>query len=159
MTDLSIGNQAPDFDLPCSGGGRLRLSHLKGKAIVLFFYPEDGSPSCTKEAQDFAALAGDFAKAGAVLVGLSTDSVPRHDKFKAKHGLPMDLVSDEDHAVADAYGLWVEKQMYGRKYMGLERATLLLDVDGRVAAVWRKVKVKDHAAAVLEAVRALTPKS
>lgn len=146
---------APDFDLPRDGGGTLGLAQLSGKAVVLYFYPADDTPGCTAEAVDFNRLKPEFEKAGAVVIGLSPDSTRKHDKFKAKHGLDLDLVADEERKVIEAYGLWVEKKLYGRVYMGVERATFLIGADGRIARIWRKVRVKGHAEQVLEAARAL----
>ncbi len=155
MADLDVGDMAPDFDLPCDGGGSVRLSALRGKPVVLYFYPQDDTASCTNEAVAFSQLLPAFQKAGAAVIGLSPDSARKHDKFKAKHGLTVALVADEERKAIEAYHLWVEKQMYGRRYMGVERATFLIDADGRIARIWRKVRVKDHAEAVLEAVSAL----
>ncbi|MBN9244096.1 MAG: peroxiredoxin [Mesorhizobium sp.] len=155
MADLDVGDKAPDFDLPRDGGGSLRLSDLLGKPVVLYFYPQDDTTSCTSEAIGFSGLRPAFEHAGAAIVGLSPDSTKKHDKFKAKHGLSVDLVADEERKTIEAYGLWVEKQMYGRRYMGVERATFLIGADGRIARIWRKVRVKGHAQAVLEAVQAL----
>jgi thioredoxin-dependent peroxiredoxin len=155
MTELSPGQDAPQFELPRDGGGTLTLSALRGKAVVLYFYPKDDTSGCTAEAIDFSALKADFEKAGAVVIGMSPDSAKKHDKFKAKHGLSIDLVADEERKAIEAYGVWAEKSMYGRKYMGVERTTFLIDRDGKIARVWPKVKVPGHAAEVLEAVRAL----
>jgi peroxiredoxin Q/BCP len=155
MADLDVGDVAPQFDLPRDGGGSLSLAAFLGKPIVLYFYPQDDTTSCTSEAINFSQLKPEFEKAGAVVIGLSPDSVKKHDKFKAKHDLTVDLVADEEHKVIEAYHLWVEKTMYGRKYMGVERATFLIGKDGRIVRVWRKVRVKGHAEEVLEAVRAL----
>lgn len=155
MADLDMGDMAPDFVLPRDGGGTISLKDLRGKPVVLYFYPQDDTTGCTKEAVAFSQLLPEFRKAGAAVVGLSPDSAKKHDKFKAKHGLVIDLAADEERKVIDAYHLWVEKQMYGRTYMGVERATFLIDKDGRIARVWRKVRVKGHAEAVLEAVRTL----
>jgi len=148
---LDIGAIAPDFDLATDGGGRFRLSDQKGSRVVVYFYPKDDTSGCTKEAQEFTALAADFAKKGVKLVGISPDSVKSHDKFRAKYDLAVALAADEDKAVASAYGVWVEKSMYGRKYMGVERSTFLIDADGKIAKIWSKVKVPGHAAAVLAA--------
>jgi len=150
-----IGDIAPDFTLPRDGGGTLCLSALRPAPVVLFFYPRDDTSGCTREATEFTAAIADFEAAGAKIVGLSRDSVASHDRFVAKHALAVPLVSDEDGAVCAAYGTWVEKSMYGRKYMGMERTTFLIAGDGRIAQVWRKVKVPGHVDAVLEAVRAL----
>jgi len=155
MAELIPGTEAPDFDLPRDGGGTVRLSSLRGKPVVLYFYPKDDTSGCTSEAIDFSALKPEFDKIGVVVIGMSPDSAKSHDKFKKKHDLKVDLVSDETKDVLQAYGVWTEKSMYGRKYMGVERTTLLLDADGRIAQVWPKVKVPGHAAAVLEAARSL----
>ncbi len=155
MADLDVGDTAPDFDLPRAGGGSLRLSDLRGKPVVLYFYPQDDTTSCTSEAIGFSQLLSEFERAGATVVGLSPDSTKKHDKFKAKNGLSIDLVADEERKAIEAYGLWVEKQMYGHRYMGVERATFLIGADGRIVRIWRKVRVKGHAEAVLEAVLAL----
>ena len=152
---LEDGSKAPDFDMAKSGGGRIRLAKLKGKAVVLYFYPKDDTPGCTTEAKDFSTLSGEFAAAGAIVVGVSPDSAASHDKFCAKHALTIELGADEDHAVATAYGVWVEKSMYGKKYMGVERSTFLIDPSGRIARMWRKVKVPGHAKEVLAAVKSL----
>ncbi len=149
--DLEIGTMAPGFDLPTDGGGRFRLSEQRGKKVVIYFYPKDDTSGCTKEAQEFTALAAEFAKSGVTVVGISPDNVKSHDKFRAKYDLAITLASDEDTAVAGAYGVWVEKSMYGRKYMGIERSTFLVDADGKIAQIWSKVKVPGHAAAVLAA--------
>ncbi len=155
MADLDVGDVAPDFTLPADGGSSLKLSSFVGKPVVLYFYPEDDTPSCTNEAISFSQLKSDFEKAGAVVIGLSPDSVRKHDKFKAKHALDIALASDEERKVIEAYHLWVEKKMYGRTYMGVERATFLIGRDGHIARIWRKVRVKGHAESVLDAVRAL----
>lgn len=155
MTVPDLGDMAPDFDLPRDGGGSLRLSGFLGRPVVLYFYPQDDTTGCTAEAIDFSRLRPEFEKAGAAVIGLSPDSAKKHDKFKAKHGLGIDLAADEERKTIEAYGLWVEKQMYGRRYMGVERATFLIGADGRITRIWRKVRVKGHAGAVLEAVRDL----
>lgn len=155
MTELAPGDIAPDFELPSDGGGSLKLSDMRGKPLVLFFYPKDDTEGCTKEAIAFSALKPEFDKAGAAVVGVSPDSPKSHDRFKTKHGLTVDLVSDEDKNVLEAYGVWAEKSMYGRQFMGVMRTTFLIGADGRIVAVWPKVKVAGHAEAVLEAVRAL----
>ena len=152
---VTVGKRAPAFKLPTDGGGSVSLAGLKGRNVVLYFYPKDDTSGCTKEAQAFAESLADFAKANVEIVGVSRDSVARHDKFKAKHDLPFTLVSDEDGKICEAYGVWVEKSMYGRKYMGIERATFLIDDTGKLRQVWRKVKVPGHAEAVLAAVKAL----
>ncbi|TPI15424.1 peroxiredoxin [Mesorhizobium sp. B4-1-3] len=155
MADLQVGDAAPQFDLPRDGGGSLSLAAFLGRPVVLYFYPQDDTTGCTSEAIGFSQLKPEFEKTGAVVIGLSPDSVKKHDKFKAKHGLTVDLVADEERKVIEAYHLWVEKTLYGRKYMGVERATFLIDKEGRIARIWRQVRVKGHAEAVLEAVRAL----
>lgn len=149
-----IGAKAPAFDLATDGGGRVSLAQLKGP-VVLYFYPKADTPGCTTEGQDFSALIGEFTKAGATVIGVSKDPVKKLDRFKAKYDLKVILGSDEDGAACEAYGVWGEKSLYGRVYMGIERATFLIGTDGLVRQTWRKVKVKDHAAEVLAAVRAL----
>ena len=151
---LKIGAKAPDFKLPTDGGETLKLSDLKGQQVVLYFYPKDDTSGCTKEAMEFNALRKQFEKAGALIVGLSPDSVKSHDKFKAKYDLDFTLASDETKATLEAYGVWVEKSMYGRKYMGVERTTVLVGADGKIKQIWNKVKVDGHAKDVLEAVKA-----
>ncbi len=149
---LGEGDKVPGLKTQLSDGTDLDLS-APGQPLVLYFYPKDDTSGCTKEAQDFTDLAGDFAKAGVKVVGLSRDPMKKHDKFIAKYDLKVPLASDEDGAISDAFGTWVEKSMYGRKYMGMERATYLIGADGRVLKVWRKVKVPGHAAEVLNAAR------
>ena len=146
-------NELPDVTATGADGQPLRLADLP-RPLVVYFYPKDDTPGCTREAQDFSALADDFAAAGVHVVGISRDSVAKHATFTAKHSLRVALASDLDGQVTEAFGVWGEKQMYGRSYMGVERATFLFDRDGRLAREWRKVKVPDHAAAVLEAARA-----
>jgi len=155
MSGPDAGDKAPDFNAPTDGGGKLKLSSLKGQKVVLYFYPKDDTPGCTKEACGFRDTMAELTKAGAVVVGVSRDSVKRHDNFKAKYDLPFQLVSDEDGAICEAYGVWVEKKNYGRTYMGIERATFLIDAKGKIAQVWRKVRVNGHVEAVTEAVTAL----
>ncbi|HEU4957420.1 MAG TPA: peroxiredoxin [Sphingomicrobium sp.] len=147
---LGEGDKVPGLKTKLSDGADLDLSS-PGQPLVLYFYPKDDTSGCTKEAQDFTELAGDFAKAGVKVVGLSRDPMKRHDKFIAKYDLKVPLASDEDGAISDAFGTWVEKSMYGRKYMGMERATYLIGADGRVLKAWRKVKVPGHAGEVLKA--------
>ncbi len=154
MGNVSIGDRAPQIDLPTDGAGRFRLSDHAGKPVVVFFYPKDDTSGCTKEAIDFTAHNAEFDAAGAVLVGISPDSVSKHDKFKDKHSLGVTLASDEEKVVLQAYGVWVEKSMYGRKYMGVERSTVLIGRNGNVTEFWRKVKVPGHVETVLAAVRA-----
>ena len=148
---LNIGDPAPDFSMPADSEGSAALRDFRGRKLVLYFYPKDDTPGCTTEAQAFRDALDDFDRAGAAILGVSPDTPARHDRFKAKHSLPFALGSDEDHSVAEAYGVWVEKRMYGRVYMGIERSTFLIDEDGRIAQVWRKVRVKGHAQAVLDA--------
>ncbi len=155
MSQIVEGTPAPDFALPADGGSTLSLSALNGKIVVLYFYPKDDTSGCTAEAIDFSRLKPDFEALDAVVVGMSPDSAAKHDKFKAKHDLSVTLVADEELKTLQDYGVWVEKSMYGRKYMGVERATFLIGKDGKIAKIWRKVKVPGHAEAVLDAVRAL----
>lgn len=145
------GDKAPLFELPDDAGKPLALAKLKGHLAVLYFYPKDDTSGCTAEAKDFSNLSGEFAKAGIAVVGISPDSAASHAKFKAKYDLAVSLAADEDKTVAQAYGVWVEKSMYGRRYMGVERTTFLIDAKGKVVQVWRKVKVPGHAEAVLDA--------
>ncbi len=152
---MEVGSRAPDFALPDQDGHTLRLADFAGRPIVLYFYPKDDTTGCTAEALDFSALAEDFAAAGAAVVGVSPDSPKSHAKFRDKHALTIPLVSDEGKGMLEAYGVWAEKAMYGRKYMGVERTTMLVDGAGSIARIWCKVKVKGHAAEVLAAVRAL----
>jgi peroxiredoxin Q/BCP len=152
---LNAGDKAPDFTLPTDGGGSVSLSDLKGKKVVLYFYPKDDTPGCTKEACGFRDSLPDFSGVDAVVIGVSKDSVAKHDKFKAKYELPFTLASDEDGALCEAYGTWVEKSMYGKKYMGIDRATFLIGPDGKIAQAWRKVKVPGHVEEVLAAAKAL----
>ena len=153
--DLAAGDKAPAFDLPAGGGGRVKLAELKGKPVILYFYPKDDTSGCTKEAIDFTAKKKDFDKLGAQVIGVSKDSAASHEKFTKKHALKVSLGADEDGKACEAYGVWVEKSMYGRKYMGIERATFLIDGAGKIARVWRKVKVPGHADDVLAAAKAL----
>jgi peroxiredoxin Q/BCP len=154
MTELNVGDRAPDFDLP-TDTGRVSLSALKGKTVVLFFYPKDDTPGCTTENIEFSAAKSDFDAAGAVLVGVSKDTAKKHGKFREKHGLTVELGSDADSDVIERYGAWVQKSLYGREYMGIDRSTWLIDGEGVIRAIWRKVKVKGHAAQVLAAAQAL----
>lgn len=153
MPDVS--DIAPDFTLPRDGGGEVTLSALRGGTVVLFFYPRDDTPGCTKESIGFSEQLQAFAEAGAQVFGISRDSVAKHDKFVAKHGLTTPLLSDENSTVCEDYGVWVEKNMYGRKSMGIERSTFIIDPEGKIARVWRKVKVPGHVDEVLDTVRAL----
>jgi peroxiredoxin Q/BCP len=152
---LQDGDKAPDFALPTHGDQTLALSKLKGKPVVLYFYPKDDTSGCTAEAKDFSRLAPDFRRDGVEVIGVSPDSVASHAKFRSKYELTIKLAADADKAVATAYGVWVEKSMYGRKYMGVERSTFLIDKAGRIAKSWRKVKVPGHAEEVLAAAQAL----
>jgi len=153
MSELIPGDVAPDFELPGDGARTVRLADFRGRIVVLFFYPQDGTETCTAEAVDFSSLAPDFVTAGAVIVGVSPDSPKKHDKFKAKHGLAQILASDQAGLVTRSYGAWGEKTLFGRKYMGVVRSTFLVDRAGRVTRIWRGVRVRGHAAEVLQAVR------
>lgn len=153
--ELSAGDLAPDFELPTDGGGRARLHDFKGEAVALYFYPKDDTSGCTAEAIAFNGLRAKFAAAGAVVVGVSPDTAASHDKFKRKHDLRIKLAADPGRSAIDAYGVWKEKSMYGRKYFGVERSTFLIDRAGRIAKVWRKVKTPGHAEEVLAAAKAL----
>lgn len=152
---IKLGGAAAEFTLARDGGGTMSLAEMRGNPAVLFFYPKDDTTGCTLEARDFSDRAAEFAKLGIAVAGVSPDSVKSHVKFKLKHALSVTLLSDETKQMLEAYGLWVEKSMYGRKYMGVERTTLLLDPAGRIARVWEKVKVQGHAEEVLEAARRL----
>jgi peroxiredoxin Q/BCP len=152
---ITTGAPAPSFSLPGTEGRHISLDGLKGRKVVLYFYPKDDTSGCTLEAQNFQALRKEFAAADTEIVGVSPDSLKSHDKFRAKYGLEFPLASDEAKSMLEAYGVWVEKSMYGRKYMGVERTTILIDRDGTVARVWSKVKVPGHAEEVLEAAKAL----
>lgn len=152
---LQVGDPAPSFALPGSGGREVTLSTDAGRKTVVFFYPKDDTSGCTLEAKDFTALASDFAEIDTDLIGVSPDGPKSHDKFIRKHGLEVTLASDESKDSLQAYGVWAEKSMYGRKYMGVERTTFLVDADGTIARIWRKVSVPGHAAEVLAAARAL----
>ncbi|NNC71402.1 MAG: thioredoxin-dependent thiol peroxidase [Sphingomonadaceae bacterium] len=152
---IETGQKAPDVTLQLPDESEAKLSSYFGKPLVVYFYPKDDTPGCTKEAIQFTDLAGDFKKAGAQVIGISKDPPKKHVKFAEKHDLKVDLATDADGSVTEAFGVWVEKNMYGRKYMGIQRATFLIDADGKVARVWPKVKVAGHAEDVLEAVKAL----
>jgi len=148
---LSVGDMAPEFSLPGDSGSTVSLSSYRGKKVVLYFYPKDDTSGCTKEAIEFNGLKAEFAKANTVIVGMSPDSPKSHDKFKAKYDLTFPIAADENKIALEAYGVWVEKSMYGRKYMGVERTTVLIGTDGQILAIWPKVKVDGHAAEVLKA--------
>ena len=150
---LSVGDRAPTIEVTASDGSSVNLA-APGRPLVLYFYPKDDTSGCTREAQDFTTLASDFQKAGVKVVGVSRDPMKSHEKFIGKYDLAVPLVFDEDGRISDAFGTWVEKSMYGRKYMGMERATYLIGADGRVLKAWRKVKVPNHAAEVLKAASA-----
>ncbi|WP_309644545.1 peroxiredoxin [Phenylobacterium sp.] len=154
MSELIEGAQAPDFDV-AGALGPITLADFKGKPLVVYFYPKDDTPGCTKESQAFSALKADFEKAGASLLGVSKDSLARHAKFTAKYDLTVPLGSDPDGVMIERYGSWVEKTLYGRQYMGIDRSTFLIDADGKLARIWRKVRVPGHAEAVLDAVKSL----
>jgi len=153
--ELKVGDKAPGFTLPADGGSKLSLAELKGKSVVLYFYPKGDTSGCTAEAIAFSKDSKAFKAAGAIVVGVSKDSPASHDKFKAKYSLSVSLAADEETKTAAAYGVWVEKSMYGRRYMGMERATYLIDDKGIIRKIWRKVKVPGHSAEVLAAAKAL----
>ncbi|WP_391481754.1 thioredoxin-dependent thiol peroxidase [Nereida sp. NH-UV-3] len=153
--ELNIGDTAPTFTLPRDGGKQVSLADYAGQAVVLYFYPRDDTPGCTKEAIGFTEMAAEFTAANTVVIGASKDSVKKHDKFRDKHSLGVVLVSDAESDLCETYGVWTEKNMYGKTYMGIERATFLIGPDGKIAQIWRKVKVPGHVEAVLEAARAL----
>jgi len=159
MLELNIGDKAPDFTLPSSGGGTLTLSDFKGQPVALYFYPKDMTSGCTRESCDFRDNLAAFNRIGSHIIGISRDSVVSHDKFIKKESLNFPLVADEDGIVCSKYGVWVEKNMYGRKYMGIERSTFLIDANGRIAAIWRKVSVPGHVNDVLEALQSLSKKA
>ncbi|MCE8006574.1 peroxiredoxin [Aestuariivita sp.] len=150
-----VNDMAPDFTLPRDGGAEVSLSQLRGKTVVLFFYPRDDTSGCTKESIGFSEAQDDFAAAGAVIYGISKDSVASHDKFVKKRALTVPLLSDETGTMCEDYGVWVEKKMYGKTYMGIERSTFVIDAEGKIAHVWRKVKVPGHVEAVLDAVKGM----
>ena len=152
---IEIGKAAPDFTLPTDGGGEVSLSALKGKNVIVYFYPKDDTPGCTKEACGFRDSMPDFSGAEAEIIGISKDSVAKHDKFKSKYELNFTLASDESGEVVQSYDAWVEKSMYGKKYMGIDRSTVLIDKEGVVRAHWKKVKVPGHVDAVLKAAQEL----
>ena len=152
---IEVGQTAPDFTLPRDGGGSVTLAELRPGKVVLYFYPKDDTPGCTLEAQDFNARLADFTTAGCTVIGISKDSVKAHEKFCKKHGLSIVLASDEAGHTCEDYGVWLEKSMYGKTYMGIERTTVLIDGAGQVTQVWNKVSVKGHAEAVLAAAQGL----
>ena len=152
---VELGDKAPNFNLPTDAGGNISLKDLKGETVILYFYPKDDTPGCTKEACAFRDALPDFSKAKAKVIGVSKDPVKKHDKFKKKFDLTFPLASDEDGAVCEAYGAWVEKSMYGRKFMGIDRSTFLVDGKGVIRAIWRKVKVPGHVDEVLKAAQDL----
>lgn len=152
---IEVGAKAPEFTLPRDGGEDVSLGGLQGQNVVLYFYPKDDTPGCTKESIAFSEHADAFGAANAVVLGISKDTVAKHDKFRDKHGLKVALLSDENSDVCERYGVWKEKNMYGRTYMGIERTTVLIDTSGNIARIWPKVKVAGHAEDVLEAVKAL----
>lgn len=152
---LKIGDKAPDFDLPGDGGSAIKLSDYIGKNVILYFYPKDSTPGCTTEAKDFSALLEAFTSSNSIIIGMSKDSVKRHDNFIAKQMLTIRLAADEDGSTIEKYGVWILKKLYGREYMGIERATFLIDATGTIQQIWHKVKVKGHAEAVLETTKAL----
>jgi len=155
MAELTPGDDAPQFSLPADGGGKVRLTELRGKIVVLFFYPQDNTQTCTAEAIDFSKFYDAFREAGAVVIGISPDSLKKHANFRKKHGLTTPLAADESREAIEAYGVWGEKTMFGRKYMGVIRSTFLVGRDGKIARIWRKVRVPGHAEEVLEAAKAL----
>jgi thioredoxin-dependent peroxiredoxin len=155
MTALTPGKKAPSFSLPRDGGGEISLSDFAGQNLVIYFYPKADTPGCTREAQAFSKLRAAFQRAGTAILGVSADPVKAQDKFKAKYNLSIPLASDETHKMLEAYGVWGEKSMYGRKYLGITRLTVLIDGTGKIAQVWPKVSVDGHAEEVLEAAKAL----
>lgn len=155
MTALIIGDAAPDFNRPTDGGGSVCLADLSGSKAVIYFYPKDDTPGCTKEAIAFTQHLKAFDALGVKIIGVSKDTVTKHDKFKAKHELAVTLISDEDGTMCEAYGVWIEKNMYGKKYMGIQRATFMIDKSGALTHIWPKVRVPGHVEAVLEAAKAL----
>jgi len=152
---LDAGDAAPDFELESGNGGMIHLNAFKGKPVIVYFYPKDDTSGCTKQAIAFTELGPEFAKLGAHIIGVSPDNAASHDKFKAKHKLNIQLAADTQKTACEAYGVWKEKSMYGRKYMGVERSTFLIDANGKIARIWRKVRVPGHVDKVLEAVQSL----
>ncbi|GBF58802.1 putative peroxiredoxin bcp [Candidatus Phycosocius bacilliformis] len=155
MSELAIGQMAPDFDMPIAGGSSVTLSGLKGKSVVLYFYPKDDTSGCTSQAIAFSQDIETFRSLSCEVIGVSKDKVASHDKFRAKYDLSVTLASDFGTNVCETYGVWVEKSMYGRKYFGIERTTFLIDKNGQIANIWRKVKIPGHAEAVMKAVKEL----
>lgn len=155
MTDLKTGDNAPDFTLPTDGDGEITLSSFRGQKVVLYFYPKDSTPGCTTESCEFNEAIPDFKNMNAAIMGISKCSVTKHDKFKTKYGFSFPLASDENSDTCERYGVWKEKNMYGKKFMGIERSTFLIDEQGKIAHIWRKVKVKDHVAEVKSTIEAL----
>jgi len=155
MAELTPGDAAPLFSLPADDGGTVRLTELRGKIVVLFFYPQDNTETCTAEAIDFSRHRDAFTEAGAVVIGISPDSLKKHANFRKKHGLTTPLASDEAREAIEAYGVWAEKTMFGRKYMGVIRSTFLIDREGKIARIWRKVRVPGHAEEVLESAKSI----
>lgn len=156
MAELKVGHKAPDFKLPADNGQNFALSQLRGQNIVLYFYPKDDTPGCTKEACNFNDALAQFKKLNTQIVGISKCSAAKHDKFKTKYGLNFTLASDENGSVCETYGTWVEKSMYGKKYMGIERSTFLINESGKIAAIWRNVKVPGHADEVRAVIKELS---
>lgn len=152
MAELNIGDLAPNFTLPKDGGGEISLEALRGKTVVLYFYPKDDTSGCTNQAIQFSEKKDEFEDKNAIIIGVSKDSIKSHDKFKVKYDLKIDLLSDEELNVANAYGTWVEKSMYGRKYMGMDRSTFLIDTDGKIKKIWRKVKIPGHIDDVIKSI-------
>jgi peroxiredoxin Q/BCP len=155
MAGATVGSMAPDFELPTDGGGRVRLSDFRGRKVVAYFYPTDDTPTCTIEAVDFSKAKAAFAGAGTEVVGISPDPPKAHQRFRARHRLTITLAADPDHNAIDAYGVWREKTLFGRTYMGVQRATFLIGTDGRIAREWRNVRIRGHVDEVLAAARAL----
>ena len=155
MSALEIGSKAPEFTLPANDGKTISLADYQGKMLVLFFYPKDDTSGCTKESIGFSEMKAEFAAAGAEILGASPNNAKSHDKFRAKYDLTVDLIADEDKTALEAYGVWVEKSMYGKKYMGVERSTFLISGSGEILHIWRKVKVPGHVEEVLAAVQAV----
>ena len=155
MSELAVGDTAPEIELPTDGDGSFKLSEESDKPVVLYFYPKDDTPGCTLEAIAFSGLDSEFGGAGSIVVGISPNDPASHDKFKTKHKLSVLLASDTEKTVAEAYGVWVMKKRYGREYMGVERSTFLVSSDGKIARIWKKVKVEGHAEEVLQAVKDL----